>query len=260
MLLSEFINNIEQIAPPMLAEKWDNPGLQLGDPNCEVESVLVSLDIHQSVIEEAIQKKVQLIFTHHPFIFKPLHSINRMEWQGKFIYQLIDAKLSLFSAHTNLDGASEGLNAIFAKEIGLANTTPLIEHPSGLGGTGIMGEFPTPLTLKQLADQLKELFQLSELSYFGDTDQTLTKVGICAGSGSSLIDRAANLECQLFITGDLTYHNYQLAERRGICLLNLPHYQTERKLLETVVKQLQNRFNSIEFIMSEENIDPRYTL
>ena len=69
------IEIIERLAPKSLAEEWDNIGLQIGDPEVEVEKILISLDLTEEVVEEAIDNKVDMIVTHHPFIFKPLKSI-----------------------------------------------------------------------------------------------------------------------------------------------------------------------------------------
>ncbi len=113
------------MAPVALAEAWDNPGLQVGDPTAEITRIMVALDPAADVINSAIASSCQLLVTHHPLIFKPLKSISTANTQGNLIHAAIKGGLSLISMHTNYDIATGGLNDLLACKIGLFECTPL---------------------------------------------------------------------------------------------------------------------------------------
>jgi dinuclear metal center YbgI/SA1388 family protein len=116
---------INKIAPVTLAEAWDNPGLQVGDPAAEVTRIMVALDPTPDVIDSALKASCQLLVTHHPLIFKPLKSISTSTTHGASIQKAIKGGLSIIAMHTNYDIASGGLNDLLAAKIGLTGCSPL---------------------------------------------------------------------------------------------------------------------------------------
>lgn len=122
---SDIVGIIDKIAPVALAESWDNPGLQVGDPAAEVTRIMVALDPTADVINSAIASSCQLLVTHHPLIFKPLKSISTATPQGNLIQTAIKGGLSVVSMHTNYDTATGGLNDLLARKIGLVACAPL---------------------------------------------------------------------------------------------------------------------------------------
>jgi dinuclear metal center YbgI/SA1388 family protein len=116
---------INKIAPPALAEAWDNPGLQVGDPAGEVSRIMVALDPTPTSVSAALAASCQLLITHHPLIFKPLKSISTGTPLGATIHRAISGGLSIISLHTNYDIASGGLNDLLADKIGLVSAIPL---------------------------------------------------------------------------------------------------------------------------------------
>ncbi|MBC7961440.1 MAG: Nif3-like dinuclear metal center hexameric protein [Steroidobacteraceae bacterium] len=122
---SDIAGIINKIAPVALAESWDNPGLQVGDPVAEVRLIMVALDPTPDVINSAVAASCQLLVTHHPLIFKPLKSISTATPQGSLIHTAIKGGLSIISMHTNYDIATGGLNDLLARRIGLSSSVPL---------------------------------------------------------------------------------------------------------------------------------------
>lgn len=112
-------NIIENLAPLDYAYKWDNVGLQLGHKRDVVSKILTTLEITDIVLEEAIEKDVNMIVTHHPMIFSPLKSIIKDDMKGKIIYKAIQNKIAVYSAHTNMDIAPNGLNDYIAKQLNI---------------------------------------------------------------------------------------------------------------------------------------------
>lgn len=112
---------MHQWAPPGIKMNYDNVGLLVGDPLASVSRVLVSLDVTETVVDEAIQKKCELIVSHHPLIFSKISRINPTDEQGRIIYKLIRNNIALMTAHTNLDAALDGVSFVLANNLGLDN-------------------------------------------------------------------------------------------------------------------------------------------
>ncbi|MGL6104786.1 Nif3-like dinuclear metal center hexameric protein, partial [Romboutsia sp.] len=113
MKLKSLIKKIESKYPLDLAYDWDNVGLLVGDFDMDVKKVLVALEANDKVIDEAIENNINLIITHHPFIFKKMNKINTGDFKGKLIHKLIKNDMALYSMHTNFDIAFDGLNDYF---------------------------------------------------------------------------------------------------------------------------------------------------
>lgn len=113
------------MAPAVLAEPWDNCGLQLGDPTAEITRIMVALDATPAVVEAALAAGCQLLVTHHPLIFTALKSVSTATAQGRLIHAAIRGGLAVISMHTNYDIAEGGLNDVLAERIGLSGCTPL---------------------------------------------------------------------------------------------------------------------------------------
>jgi dinuclear metal center YbgI/SA1388 family protein len=123
--LSDIVGMINKMSPTDLAESWDNPGIQVGDPTAEVSRIMVALDATPAVIDSALQADCQLLVTHHPLIFKPLKAISTASTQGKSIHAAIRGGLGIVSMHTNYDIAEGGLNDVLSERLGLTTRAPL---------------------------------------------------------------------------------------------------------------------------------------
>ena len=118
---------IEEWAPKSFAYDWDNVGLQVGSYNKPVRKILVTLDVLESVVDEAIEKNVDLIIAHHPLLFKPFKQLNLDSWRGRIIQKLIQHNITVYAAHTNLDMATGGVNDLLADMLGLENRGILVD-------------------------------------------------------------------------------------------------------------------------------------
>ncbi|MDD2897789.1 MAG: Nif3-like dinuclear metal center hexameric protein [Desulfuromonadaceae bacterium] len=123
--IADIVGIINKIAPQVLAEAWDNPGIQVGDPAGEVTRIMVALDPTPAAVNTALAASCQLLITHHPLIFKPLKSISTATTLGATIHTAIKGGLSIVTLHTNYDIARGGLNDLLASKIGLSNAVPL---------------------------------------------------------------------------------------------------------------------------------------
>lgn len=123
--ISDIIGIINKIAPPALAEDWDNPGLQLGDLKAPVQRIMVALDPLEATVDAAITSSCSLLVTHHPLFFRPLRKLDPSDPVGGIAFRAIRGELAIISLHTNYDCAAGGLNDILAERIGLTNIRPL---------------------------------------------------------------------------------------------------------------------------------------
>ena len=119
MKLKSLIKQIEKKYPLNLAYDWDNVGLLVGDYENEVKKIMVVLEANEEVVNEAIEKEIDLIITHHPFIFSKMKKVTTQDLKGKLIHKLIKNNISIYSMHTNFDIAFDGLNDYFVELLNL---------------------------------------------------------------------------------------------------------------------------------------------
>lgn len=125
MLVQDIINAIEEYAPPAWQESYDNSGLQLGNRQDEVKAVLISLDVTEALLDEAIQRGANMIVAHHPLLFAGLKQISGRNYIERIVQKAIKNDISIYACHTNLDNIHNGVNAKIAGKLGLQNTSIL---------------------------------------------------------------------------------------------------------------------------------------
>ena len=127
MKVRELTSFLETIAPPQLQEDYDNSGLIIGNPETEINGVLICLDSIESIIEEAINLNCNLIIAHHPIIFKGVKRLNGKNYIERTIIKAIKNNICIYAIHTNLDNVLfQGVNSRIAEIIGLENTSILL--------------------------------------------------------------------------------------------------------------------------------------
>lgn len=337
---------MDRIAPPFLAEKWDNCGLQAGRLGQIVKSVWVALDPSWPVVSAACEQKVDLLITHHPLFIAPPASIDFSAMPGRAIAAAAQSNLSIFSAHTNLDSAAGGLNDICAEHLGLTDcrvltpsfgeayyklavfvpldheqpilnalaetragtigqyscctftsrgqgrfkpsdgATPYIgrageiavaeevrietvveksdlatvvsllkeKHPyetmaydifplagsiEAQQGIGRIGSLPEEMTLADFAVRAKQQFGVDQVNVAGDLDTPVKRVAVCSGSGSSLMKAFLSSDADVYVSGDLKYHDGMDALAVGRALVDVGHFETEVVVVEALTKKLQ---------------------
>jgi len=125
MKIKDITQFLESFAPLHLQESYDNAGLIFGDPNVKIDSALVTLDVIEEVVEEAINKKCGLIVAHHPIIFSGLKRITGKNYVERTLLKAIKNDVAIYAAHTNLDSVKGGVNAKICEKLGLTNCSIL---------------------------------------------------------------------------------------------------------------------------------------
>ena len=220
-----------------LACDWDKIGLQIGDYQRPVRCIMVVLEATSPVIDEAITQNVDLIITHHPFIFASLTEIDLATPKGKNIEKLIKNDISLYSMHTNYDIADGGMNSILAEILALKNTVQFAE------GIGRIGQFETEVDFSQLLEFIKTKFGLDKITFVDSGKKVINKIAIIGGSGGDYIDAAKSAGADVLITGDIKYHTAIDAQEIGLNMVDIGHY-AEAVMEEKVKALLTKQFNS----------------
>jgi dinuclear metal center YbgI/SA1388 family protein len=243
--LGNIIDAIEEIVPSEFAEEWDNCGMQLGDRDWRINKIWVALDPLPEVISAACQEDIDLVITHHPLIFKSLTSIDVSTMEGVVIQQALDHQVAIFSAHTNLDRAKDGVNDILASRIGLSITNTLSNDLiSGIPGFGRIGELVQPTSLSALAKNIKQTLGIDHVKVAGNLDMRVKTVAVCSGSGSSMVSAFLDSGADVFISGDLRYHDARNFEFAQKALIDIGHFASEHLIVETFAQQLDRHFQS----------------
>lgn len=215
---------IERTAPLHWQEDYDNAGFQAGNPQTEVTGVLVSLDITEAVIDEAVSRGCNLVLSHHPLIFRPLRQVCGLSWQQRCVEKAIKAGVCLYSAHTNLDNAPKGVNFRIARCIGLQDLNPLVENANG-SWSGVIGTLPQAEARTAFLRRLQKTFEARGLQCSGEDGPDIRTVALCGGAGNFLLDAAKENGADCFITGELRYHDW--FEAGEMLLVQLGHYESE---------------------------------
>lgn len=345
MKLQAIINAWEERVPKYLAEDWDNVGLQIGSPSSEITSVLTVLDVTEEAVDYAIQMGANLIMSHHPFIFKGIKSINLDSPKGRIFHKAIQHGIAIYSAHTNLDIVSEGLNDVAARKLGLTKLTglaassreeyvklvtfvpqtheDLVRAALGKAGAGAIGDYSycsfstmgtgrflpleaanpylgqvgelasvdevrievilpkriqnaviqsmlvvhpyeevayevypldvpykthslgrmgvweKPRTLAETVDIVQKAFPKAHIRLAGARKDVIQKVGICTGSAASLMKEAKRQGADVYITGDVKYHDAQEAKELGLLLMDATHFGTEEMARDVIIDLLR---------------------
>lgn len=128
LLLSDVCRALDKLAPPRLAQEWDNVGLLAGDRTAAVRRALLCIDLMPDVVAEAVRRRVQVVVAYHPPIFRPISSVTMPGHDTcEAVYRCIAAGVGIYSTHTALDAAEGGTNDVIAGFCGLTDTEPL-EH------------------------------------------------------------------------------------------------------------------------------------
>lgn len=132
MTVNDIAKVLEELAPLAHAEEFDNVGLLVGNPNMKVKGVLVTLDTLENVVEEAIEKKCNLIVSFHPIIFKGLKRLTGSNYVERVVIKAIAHNIAIYSMHTALDNSKMGVNAKICEVLGLKNPEILIPRTKSI--------------------------------------------------------------------------------------------------------------------------------
>ena len=200
--------------------------MQVGDPERDIQSVLLTTDVTPEVVDEAIMRGCQLIVSHHPLLFHGLKQVCGQTPQARVVEQAIRHGIAIYSAHTNLDVAADGINVRLAKKFGLSGLHCMRED-----GLGIIGQLKEPIAYVDFLRLVSETLQTTYIRYTLPSKNMVQSIALCGGSGAELIENAVAQGADVLLTADCKYHEFQDADGR-IGLVDIDHWVSERHARE----------------------------
>ena len=348
MKIAEIRTVIEDIAPLKLQEPYDNAGLLTGSNDWNVKGILITVDVTEKVIEEAVKNGDNLIISHHPVIFNSIKSLTGITATERILIQAIKNDIAIYAAHTNLDNVFSGVNKKICEKLGLlkcrildAGKNKLVKlvtfvpedhvlqvrealFSSGAGhignydncsyniagqgtfkggegtnpfvgetgklhieneirietviprekingciramisahpyeevaydiypieneypqvGSGMTGEFETPVPHKEFMNLLQKTFHIPVIRYSGSIKNEYKRVSVCGGSGSFLLGKAIQAHSDAFLTSDIKYHQFFDADKK-LLLCDIGHYESEQFTKEIFYDLLMKKFST----------------
>ena len=246
MKIKEVYDFLDFIAPFKTAAEWDNCGLSVGSLENEFTKILIALDVTEPVIDEALKIGAELVITHHPLIFTPVSQVDA----DSLLYKAVKSGITFISSHTCLDIATGGVNDCLGVRVGIKNIckTDVDEFLK-------IGEIE-PCKASDFAQKIKDA--LGGKVAFTQKDKIIKKVAFCSGGGGDLINAAACIGADAFLTGEAKHHEYLEANRLGVALFDAGHFETEVVVCEFLRKSLALQFENAEVLIFEEKSPVEY--
>ena len=231
MKCREIIGKLEQLSPKSYACSWDNVGLLVGRREKEVQKIMIALDASKEVVDYAVKEKVDMLITHHPMIFSAIKQVNEEQFTSEKVLTLAEHGICYYAMHTNFDTAG-GMAELAAGQqyLNLTDTCPIVCEEDGETGMGRFGKLPRPMTAKEVADYVKEKFQIPFVMLYQrkeDTDRIYDKIAVMPGSGKSELQTVREKGYSLYLTGDFGHHEGLDAMDMGISVIDATHYGLE---------------------------------
>lgn len=360
MILRELISEIENFAPLHYQESYDNSGLLVGYPDLIVTAALLSLDVTEAVVEEAIEKGCNSIIAHHPIIFGGLKKLNGKNYVERTVIKAIKNDIAIYASHTNLDNVAGGVNFKITEKLKLHNVSTLASkkqtlskltffvpvastqkvleaiHEAGAGnignysecsftvngtgrfkpeaeanptsgnigelsevnedrveaifpnylsgiilralnaahpyeevayylqnlenknqhfGGGAVGHLNEPMQATDFLNFVKQNLHVSVIKHTALVKGTISKVAVCGGSGSFMLQDAIAAGADIFITSDFKYHEFFDAENK-IIIADIGHFESEQFTKELLREIICQKFPNFATYLLEVNTNP----
>ena len=200
--------------------------MQVGDTERDITSVLLTTDITETVVSEAIARDCQFIISHHPLLFHGLKQVCGQTPQARVVEMAIKNNIAIYSAHTNLDSVKGGINTRLAEKLGLTDIRLLTES-----GLGAIGQLTKPMNYLDFIGQIRAKLECTYVRYTCPAKEMIQTVALCGGSGAEFIEMAMEQGADVYLTADVKYHEFQDADGR-IGLIDIDHWYSERHARE----------------------------
>ena len=238
MTVQDIYRLLDAAAPFEAQTEYDNSGLLVGGFGREVRGILFALDVTERVIDEAAAHGANLIVTHHPLMFDPVRRVTDDTFEGRLVQRLIREGISLIACHTCLDQAPGGINDALAECCALLDVE----------GEGFIrvGKLPEPMQARELTEYLGAALG-TVVRLMGDPEKTVSRLGMCSGSGSGEWEKAAALGADGFLSGEVKHHHALAMADAGISCFECGHFATELPGIFALADALQSALNQVEY-------------
>ena len=233
MKIKEIIAALERFAPLPLQESYDNAGLQCGLTEAEVSGALLCLDVTEDVLREAVDLGCNLVVSHHPLLFHGLKQVSDANLVQRCIRLAVQNDLCIYSAHTNLDNAEDGVNYRIADKLGLIDVQLLEPTTVNLGSrsvkssSAVIGYLPQGEDSLAFLQRVKQAFGVEALQHNALLERPIQSVVITGGAGDFMLEAALRAGADAFITGEMHYHVW-FGHEQELQIAVVGHYESEQ--------------------------------
>ena len=207
--------------------------MQVGDTGRDIRSVLLTTDVTTDVVNEAITQGCELIISHHPLLFHGLKQVCGQTPQARVVEMAIKNNIAIYSAHTNLDSVTGGINTRLADKLGVRDYKPLSDSPikGESNYLGVIGQLSEPMDYADFIAHVRETLECTYVRYTRPARERIQTVALCGGSGAEFIGEAISQGADAYLTADCKYHDFQDADGQ-IGLIDIDHWISERHARE----------------------------
>ena len=226
--------------------------MQVGDPGTDIRTVLLTTDITETVVDEAIKLGCNLIISHHPLLFHGLKQVCGQTPQARCVEKAIRHGIAIYSSHTAMDSWLHGVSGRIAEKIGVKKYRIMAENGEGYG-LGVIGELAEAMPLETFVEHVKEHMDAPWVRYVNGAKPKVQRIAICGGAGAEFIETAIAQEADVYLTADCKYHEFQAAEGR-IGLIDIDHWVSEHYTREIFAEILAPL--GVEYMVSKADRSP----
>jgi dinuclear metal center YbgI/SA1388 family protein len=249
---------IEEQAPLIYQESYDNAGFCVGHPDTVINAVLLCVDVTEAVLEEAACLGANMIVSHHPVIFSGLKKITGATCVERMVAQAIRNNIVLYAAHTNMDSALHGVSWAMAQQLGLHDIKILSPRDAPeQSGFGAVGNLPDGMDICLFLDLLKQVFAVPCVRHSVLLPGKVQRVAMCGGSGAFLLHEATATGAQCFVSADLKYHDFFNADGQ-IVMIDVGHYESEKYVLSIFYELLTKKIPNFAVRITKAGLNPVY--
>lgn len=253
---ADIASTIEKFAPLSLQESYDNAGMQVGNPEMPVSALLLCLDFTEDILQEAIGRGCNMIVSHHPLLFRGLKEITGSNDTQRIVIEAIRNGIALYSAHTNLDSARNGVSYEMARMLGIHDIQVLCSNTEDPDtGLGVIGNIP-PTPKIEFLRKVKEIFNVKAVRYSDRTSKLVIKrVALCGGSGAELIGDALKMNADAIVTGDVKYHE-MVNFGQNMLVADIGHFESELCAREIFFRIIRAEYPELPIYFAESEKNP----
>lgn len=236
----KIIDFIREYAPEDTALSFDNVGLMCGSLDAETEKVIFCMDFTEEVLEKAVFGGARLVITHHPFIFNPIRSVTEDCPKGVLISEAIRNNITVYSAHTNLDFAKNGINDTLIETLGIE------EYESDASGFHRFGDLFQEIKFSEFLEFARFSLNVKKprvVLPVGKTQNDLVRrVGVSCGAFDGEYDWIDENDVHVLVTGELKHHEAIELKERGVFVVAAGHYESEQPGVERLAEIVGKEF------------------
>lgn len=257
MKVSDIVAPLEEVAPLFLQESYDNAGLLVGNPDVEINSALVCVDVTEAVLDEAVALGAGLIISHHPLMFHPLRHIVGATYIERAVATALRHDIAIYASHTNLDSAPGGMSFELGRLLELCDMELLDggNHAMSGAGFGVVGNLQEPVPTMDFLCMVKERLGVGCVRYSNVVRNVTSRVALCTGAGASMMEDARRAGADVYVSSDFRYNNFLDADR-DLVIADIGHFESEYCAIGLICEIIRKKIANFALYKSSQSVNP----